>query len=80
MGFNLSGLAINKNYENDFDHLQKELGWNLEKQSEIDFVAVVGKCIISLVYHSTTRKLLVIPSAAVGCFHQRPMPELLSNG
>lgn len=37
MGFNLSGLAINKNYENDFDHLQKELGWNLEKQSEIDF-------------------------------------------
>ena len=47
MGFNLSGLAINKNYENDFDHLQKELGWNLEKQSEIDFIAVVGKCIIN---------------------------------
>ena len=46
MGFNLSGLAINKNYENDFDHLQKELGWKLEKQSEIDFIAVVGKCII----------------------------------
>ena len=37
MGFNLSGLAINKNYENEFDNLQKELGWNLEKQSEIDF-------------------------------------------
>lgn len=37
MGFNISGLAINKNYENDFDNLQKELGWNLEKQSEIDF-------------------------------------------
>jgi len=37
MGFNISGLAINKNYENDFDQLQKELGWNLEKQSEIDF-------------------------------------------
>ncbi|MGY0427308.1 MAG: hypothetical protein ACWIPI_10880 [Polaribacter sp.] len=37
MGFNISGLAINKNYENDFDKLQKELGWNLEKQSEIDF-------------------------------------------
>ena len=37
MGFNISGLAINKNYEKDFDQLQKELGWNLEKQSEIDF-------------------------------------------
>jgi len=37
MGFNLSGLAINKNYENEFDNLQKELGWNLQKQSEIDF-------------------------------------------
>jgi hypothetical protein len=37
MGFNISGLAINKNYEKDFDKLQKELGWNLEKQSEIDF-------------------------------------------
>ncbi|QNK77741.1 hypothetical protein H7F37_01220 [Winogradskyella sp. PAMC22761] len=37
MGFNISGLAINRNYENEFDQLQKELGWNLEKQSEIDF-------------------------------------------
>jgi len=37
MGFNISGLAINKNYESEFDQLQKELGWNLEKQSEIDF-------------------------------------------
>lgn len=37
MGFNLSGLAINKNYINEFDNLQKELGWNLEKESEIDF-------------------------------------------
>lgn len=37
MGFNISGLAINKNYENNFDQLQEELGWNLEKQSEIDF-------------------------------------------
>lgn len=37
MGFNISGLAINKNYEREFDQLQKELGWNLEKQSEIDF-------------------------------------------
>ncbi|MCD8406286.1 hypothetical protein LNI90_04965 [Tenacibaculum dicentrarchi] len=37
MGFNISGLAINKNYENEFIELQKELGWNLEKQSEIDF-------------------------------------------
>jgi len=37
MGFNISGLVINKNYENNFDELQKELGWNLEKESEIDF-------------------------------------------
>ena len=37
MGFNISGLAINKNYKNDFEKLQEELGWNLEKQSEIDF-------------------------------------------
>lgn len=37
MGFNISGLAINKNYESEFDELQKELNWNLEKQSEIDF-------------------------------------------
>lgn len=37
MGFNISGLAINKNYENEFDSLQKELGLNLKKESEIDF-------------------------------------------
>ena len=37
MGFNISGLAIKKNYEQEFDKLQQELGWNLEKQSEIDF-------------------------------------------
>lgn len=37
MGFNISGLAINKNYENEFSNLQKELGWSLKKQSEIDF-------------------------------------------
>ena len=37
MGFNISGLAINKNYENDFEQLQKELGWNLQKDSDIDF-------------------------------------------
>jgi hypothetical protein len=37
MGFNISGLAINKNYESEFNNLQKELGWNLEKQAEINF-------------------------------------------
>jgi hypothetical protein len=37
MGFNISGLAINKNYENDFNNLINELGWNLEKTSEIYF-------------------------------------------
>lgn len=37
MGFNISGLIINKNFENDFENLQKELGWKLEKKSEISF-------------------------------------------
>jgi len=37
MGFNVSGLAINKNYEQELDRLQKQLGWKLEQQSEIDF-------------------------------------------
>lgn len=37
MGFNISGVAISKNYESEFDQLQKELGWNLEKESEINF-------------------------------------------
>ena len=37
MGFNISGLAINKNYENNFEKLQQDLGWNLEKDAEIDF-------------------------------------------
>ncbi len=37
MGFNFSGIAFNKNYENDFETLQKELGWNLEKQGDIIF-------------------------------------------
>lgn len=37
MGFNLSGLAISRNYSNDFDYLQKQLGWNLEKLGEINF-------------------------------------------
>ena len=36
MGFNIPGLAINRNYKSD--NLQKELGQNLEKQSEIDLV------------------------------------------
>jgi hypothetical protein len=37
MGFNISGIAINKNYENDFESLQKQFGWNLIKQEEIVF-------------------------------------------
>lgn len=37
MGFNISGIVINKNYENSFDELEKELGWKLKKQGEIDF-------------------------------------------
>lgn len=37
MGFNISGIAINKNFEKDFETLQKELGWNLQKQGAINF-------------------------------------------
>ncbi|MGC3947590.1 MAG: hypothetical protein QM762_24310 [Chryseolinea sp.] len=37
MGFNVSGLVINKNYKANFDALQKELGWNLQKQADILF-------------------------------------------
>jgi hypothetical protein len=37
MGFNISGLAISKNYKGDFDQLQKEFGWTLKKEREIDF-------------------------------------------
>jgi hypothetical protein len=37
MGFNVSGLVINKNYQEDFDKLQKQLGWHLKKEQEIDF-------------------------------------------
>jgi hypothetical protein len=37
MGFNVSGLVINKNYENNFDELQNELGWTLKKEGEISF-------------------------------------------
>ena len=37
MGFNLSGLAINQNYKDSFDQLQKGLGWTLKKESDINF-------------------------------------------
>lgn len=42
MSYKITGLAINKNYENDFKELQEELGWNLEKQSEIDFETAIS--------------------------------------
>jgi len=38
MGFNFSGIAINKNFQDNFEELQAELGWTLEKTEEIDFV------------------------------------------
>ena len=37
MGFNISGLVINKSYKDNFDELQSELGWNLKKQEDITF-------------------------------------------
>jgi len=37
MGFNVSGLVINQNYENKINQLQEEFKWNIRKESEIDF-------------------------------------------
>lgn len=37
MGFNISGLVMDRNYEDNFTELQNGLGWKLEKESEIDF-------------------------------------------
>ena len=37
MGFNISGLVINKNYKGTFDQLQNEFGWTLKKEGEINF-------------------------------------------
>lgn len=37
MGFNISGLVINKNYENNLDDLQQKLGWSLQKVEDINF-------------------------------------------
>ena len=37
MGFNVSGLVMDRNYEDNFTELQNGLGWKLEKESEIDF-------------------------------------------
>lgn len=36
MSFSIFGIAINKNYENNFEELQKGLGWQLKKESIID--------------------------------------------
>ncbi len=37
MGFNVSGLVINENYENRMEDLQAALGWNLQKGETISF-------------------------------------------
>jgi len=37
MGFNISGIALNKSYKNNLKELQDDLGWTLKKQSDIDF-------------------------------------------
>jgi hypothetical protein len=64
MGFNISGLAINKNYEKDFGQLQKELGWYLVKEAEIDFETASSnwtKEDICNVYFSEKGTLMFIP-------------------
>jgi len=37
MGFNISGIAIDKNWQHNFEELQKVFGWELLEQEEIDF-------------------------------------------
>ena len=37
MGFNISGIAISKNFEKNLDELQSAFGWKIEKQEEIFF-------------------------------------------
>lgn len=37
MGFNISGLVINKNYQKNINELFDKLGWSLKKGEEIDF-------------------------------------------
>lgn len=37
MGFNISGLVINKNYKDNFEELQNNLGWTLKKEGDISF-------------------------------------------
>jgi hypothetical protein len=37
VGYNVSGLVVNKNYQDNFDELQKELGWTLKKEEDINF-------------------------------------------
>ena len=37
MGFNISGIVINKNYKNNLEDLKKDFGWNLKFVEEIDF-------------------------------------------
>lgn len=37
MGFNISGIAINKNYEHSLNSLFQEFHWNLEGPEEVNF-------------------------------------------
>lgn len=37
MGFNISGLVVNKNYQDNINELFDKLGWSLTKGEEIDF-------------------------------------------
>ncbi|HEX2935261.1 MAG TPA: hypothetical protein VHO72_07895 [Bacteroidales bacterium] len=37
MGFNISGIAINRNFKDNFGLLTEHFGWNLEFQEEITF-------------------------------------------
>ncbi len=41
MGINISGIAINRNYENDFEHLTIALGWKFTYKAWRDKYEVV---------------------------------------
>lgn len=37
MTYDISALVINKNYQDDLDALQRELGWTLEQEEDVSF-------------------------------------------
>ena len=57
MGINISGIAINRNYENDFEQLTKALGWKFTHKAWRDKFEVV-KQQFKLQFYNKILKLL----------------------